>query len=195
MRQTHQDPDESMLRDSVPVVSRADDTTHVEPLSDRQAVIAVMASGGLTCDEIALVLPIPVRTIEDDLRQAMSILGLSDIEALTHLVVATYCDRIPPTSGKPGHQVENTAHLTGETRNRNAPTLGERAQAPRGVEPDMFAAVHPAANTAVSTSSHAGSSAISLALLDAAEAAQVHAREPADPTGPGSGSGGIGRPR
>lgn len=187
MRQTHQNPDESNLRHGVTMAPRADNTTHVEALSDRQAVIAVMTSGGLTCDEIALVLPIPIRTIEDDLQRAMSILGLSDTKDLTHLVVATHYDRVRPTSRFLKHRVEDAAHLTDKTRDSDAPTLGEFSQASRGVDTDVLAAVN--------TSSHTGGSANSLVLLDAIEAAQAHTQELGDPHGPGSGSVGIGRPR
>ncbi|MEC5201096.1 hypothetical protein RCH21_003352 [Arthrobacter sp. PL16] len=191
MRQTHQNPDESKLRHEVLLEPRAGNTTDSEALSDLQAVIAVMSSGGLTCEEIALVLPLPLRMIEDALQHAVGILGLSGTEDLTHLVVAAHYDRTALTPrAHPKHQAENAPPLTDDTSNSDAPTLCGLAQASRGMEPDVLPPAYPT----VHSSSHADCSVNSLVLLDAAEAAQVHAQELADPA-PMSGSLGKGQPR
>ena len=64
-------------------------------LSDCQAVIAVMITRGATCQDIALELMLPLRTVEAHLHQALQILGLSRIEDLTYVVIAANYERTP----------------------------------------------------------------------------------------------------
>ncbi|MHA7209420.1 hypothetical protein [Arthrobacter sp. MDT1-65] len=72
------------------------DTPAPKDLSDRQAVIAVMVGGGLAPADVAVVLSLPLGTVEEELQQAMRILALADIDDLSDDVVAAHYDSVPP---------------------------------------------------------------------------------------------------
>lgn len=67
-------------------------------LNDREAVIAVMIANGLTHEDIALRLALPVIAVENHLRQALGVLGLADEHHLTYVVVASHYNRNAPSS-------------------------------------------------------------------------------------------------
>ena len=69
---------------------RADHSTKIRGLSDRQAVIAAMVANGATCQDIAFELLLPLRTVQGHLVLALRILGLSRAEELTYAVIAAH---------------------------------------------------------------------------------------------------------
>lgn len=106
MRQTHQGPSPSTLRREVaplraPRAPGTADPPALEVLGDRQAVIAVMVGGGLAPADVAVVLSLPLGTVEEDLQRALRILGLTDIDDLCDDVVAAHYDRVPPIPRSP----------------------------------------------------------------------------------------------
>ena len=69
---------------------RADHSTKIRGLSDRQAVIAAMVANGATCQDIAFELLLPLRTVQGHLLLALRILGLPRAEDLTYAVIAAH---------------------------------------------------------------------------------------------------------
>lgn len=98
MRQIDEDLDHPALRRDLLVSPEAHEHTGTGDLSDRQAVIAVMVANGLTCEDIALRLFLFVRVVEGHLQQALKILGLSHVEDLSYVLVASHYNRNSPTA-------------------------------------------------------------------------------------------------
>lgn len=98
MSQTDENPSHSPHRGNLSGSAETHDAADTVDLSDRQAVIAVMTANGLTCEDIALRLHLPLETVDEYLHQALEILGLSDVEYLTYVLVAAHYNRNAPTT-------------------------------------------------------------------------------------------------
>lgn len=61
-------------------------------LSDRQAVIAAMITTGVTCQDIAVDLMLPLRIVKDHLHQALRVLGVSRVQDLTYELITAHYD-------------------------------------------------------------------------------------------------------
>ena len=70
--------------------TRALRTARTRGLSDRQAVIAVMTTNGVTCQDIAFELLLPLRTVQGLLHQSLQILNLLHVEDLTYEIIAAH---------------------------------------------------------------------------------------------------------
>jgi hypothetical protein len=172
--QTHHRFAPSTLRRGVPLPSPSQESQSAvmqssvgsEELSDRQAVIAVMVGGGLACEDVALVLSLPLRAVEEDLQRAMRTLGLTDPEDLSDGIIAARHNDAPSTS-----------RADPEHRAKNASREDDR---PSGVGSSPVRLAH----SSQTTDSHALTDACtgvrpvqpvnSLVLLDATEATQEH---------------------
>jgi hypothetical protein len=174
MRQTHHSFAPSTLRRGVPLAPRQPQDPQPDLLqnlggsqdvSDRQAVIGVMVGGGLACEDVALVLSLPLRVVKEDLQRAMETLGLTDPHDLLYAIVAVryHC---PPASQP-------------ETQCRAKDTSRQEDDGPGGVfGPVRFARSPRTADShalAVPFTGVRGVEAVnSLVLLDASEGAQEH---------------------
>lgn len=116
-------------------------------LSDRQAVIAVMITKGVTCQDIAVDLMLPLRTVEGHLHQALRVLDVSRVQDLTYEVIAAHYD---------------TDSLAATTRSGQRET-SEPARSTRPIES--------------TDRTGGGYSLNSLVALDAAEASQAHGED------------------
>ncbi|WP_219815444.1 hypothetical protein [Arthrobacter sp. B0490] len=134
-------------------------------------MIAVMAGGGLANKDIALVLSLPLRTVEEDLQRAMKILGLTHTHDLSDVVVAAHYNRTSPTSKtQSAHRAEDTPYQRKDALDGHASSpLGVRHTS-RSIAPEV-ASIVPSSSI---TAKPPGVSVNALVLLDAAEAAREH---------------------
>jgi hypothetical protein len=169
MRQTHHHPDESTVRRDAGVTVRSPGTTDAASLTDLQAVIAVMVGGGLTCQDVALLLSLPLHTVEDDLRQTLQSTCDRDTASLTQGGVALHSNATLPSSRtQPEHPTNKAPHPAVDTPDRGVTALHGVDHIIRSQGTDVPAAVL------------SGRHENALVLLDAAEAAQEDKQEPSD---------------
>ncbi len=171
MKQTDDNPSHSRLRrasSASTATHHHSETSQTRDLSDREAVIAVWVANGLTCENIASRLSIPLDTVERHLDQALEILGLPDTEDLTYTVVASHYHRNAPTapSGPEQRAVDPSDHVE---------------STPESYLTTLFESIPVSPLKVPSTSRHAitENHLNSLVALDAAEELQAPDQEPA----------------
>lgn len=89
----------------------------VPGLSMLQAVVAAMTKAGLSCQDIASDLRLPLRTVRVHLCQALRILDLSRIEDLSYRLIAAHDDSSPTATTQQSTQPRSTGgtRSTGST--------------------------------------------------------------------------------
>jgi hypothetical protein len=171
MRQTHHHPDESEARRDAAVTVRWPDTTNAANLTDLQAVIAVMVGGGLTCQDVALLLSLPLHTVEENLQQASRSTCWTGTESLTHQIVAARSNATLAGSRiQPENPTNKVLHPAVDTPDRGVIALHGADHITRSQGSDVPSAVL------------SGRHENALVLLDAAEAAQEQKQKPSDGT-------------
>jgi hypothetical protein len=137
-----------------------------QDVSDRQAVIAVMVGGGLACEDVALVLSLPLRVVQEDLQRAMETLGLTDPHDLLYAIVAARYHRPPASPAETECRAKNTPHQEDDGPGGGVFGPVRFARSLRTVDP------HASVNA--STGVAPVDPVNSLVLLDASEGAQGH---------------------
>jgi hypothetical protein len=174
MRQTHHTFAPPTLRRRIPLSSLPPQVPQPASLqkpvgsgdlSDRQAVIGVMVGGGLACEDVALVLSLPLRVVQEDLQRVMRALGLTDPDSLLYAIVAARYHRPSTPQAETEYQAKDAPHRDDEPGG-DVPGPVRLASPSRTVDPH--------ASTDASKSVLPIDPANSLVLLDATEAAQRH---------------------
>ena len=117
-------------------------------LSDRQAVIAAMIASGVTCQDVAFELLLPLRTVQGHLRQTLQVLNLRHVEDLTYEVIAAHQEQHLAAATTRSDRPGTPKPTTGERPNALVALDAAEASHARGGNPAQVAALRLELETA-----------------------------------------------